>query len=147
MFGMAEPIPLRAPPAAGVRPGPRPRVSVLIPAYNAAATIAEALDSALFQSPPPYEVVVSDDGSRDNLTAALQPFRDHIRVVHGPNSGLAAARNRAAAAATGELFALLDADDAWRQGRVEAFMTAAAARPDLAVLTTDAVESRGGALS
>src|SRR5688572_21929129 len=85
MFGMAEPIPLRAPPAAGVRPGPRPRVSVLIPAYNAAATIAEALDSALVQSPPPYEVVVSDDGSRDNLAAALQPFRDHIRVVHGPN--------------------------------------------------------------
>jgi glycosyltransferase involved in cell wall biosynthesis len=145
---MAEPIRLRAPaPVAGVRPGPRPRVSVLIPAYNAAATIAEALESALVQSPPPHEVVVSDDGSRDNLAAALRPFRHHIRVVHGPNGGLAAARNRAAAAATGELFALLDADDVWRPGRVEAFMTAAAVRPDLAVLTTDAVESRGGAFS
>jgi glycosyltransferase involved in cell wall biosynthesis len=122
-------------------------VSVLIPAYNAAATIADALESALSQSPPPFEVVVSDDGSTDDLATALRPFRSHLRLVREPNGGLAAARNRAAAVAQGELLALLDADDVWLPGRVDALMWAAASRPDLAVLTTDAVESRAGALT
>jgi glycosyltransferase involved in cell wall biosynthesis len=119
-------------------------VSVLVPAYNASATIAEALDSALAQTPPPHEVVVSDDGSQDNLASALKPFANRIRVVRGPNGGLAAARNRAAAVATGDLLALLDADDVWLPGRVQAFRAVAATRPDLSVFTSDAVESRAG---
>jgi glycosyltransferase involved in cell wall biosynthesis len=121
-----------------------PRVSVLVPAYNMATTIGEALDSALAQDPLPHEVIVSDDGSRDDLDRALRPFADRIRLVRGPNGGLAAARNRAAAIATGELLALLDADDVWLPGRVAALTSTAAARPDLAILTTDAVESRDG---
>jgi glycosyltransferase involved in cell wall biosynthesis len=119
-------------------------VSVLVPAYNTATTIGDALESALSQDPPPYEVIVSDDGSLDDLDSALRPFADRVHVVRGPNGGLAAARNRAAAVATGELLALLDADDVWLPGRVAALTAAAAARPDLAVLTTDAVESRAG---
>jgi glycosyltransferase involved in cell wall biosynthesis len=109
-----------------------------------ATTIGEALDSALTQDPTPHEVIVSDDGSRDDLERALRPFANRIRLVRGPNGGLAAARNRAAAVATGELLALLDADDVWLPGRVAALTASAAARPDLAVLTTDAVESRDG---
>lgn len=145
---MGETLPLRAPlAAANVHPGPEPRVSVLLPAYNAAATIGEALESALTQSPPPYEIVVSDDGSTDDLARALAPFLARIRVVRGTNLGLAGARNRAAAVATGDLFALLDADDVWLPGRVRAFISAAASRPDLAVLTTDAVESRAGVVT
>jgi glycosyltransferase involved in cell wall biosynthesis len=145
---MNEPVPLLAPPReVGLLAGSTARVSVLIPAYNAAATIADALESALNQSPPPFEVVVSDDGSTDDLAAALRPFRSHVRVLCEPNGGLAAARNRAAAVAQGELLALLDADDVWLPGRVDALMSAAASRPDLAVLTTDAVESRAGVLT
>jgi glycosyltransferase involved in cell wall biosynthesis len=145
---MSESWRVRAPaPVGDLQTGTRPRVSVLVPAYQAATTIANALDSALTQFPVPYEVIVSDDGSRDDLGGALRPFRKRIRVVRGPNAGLAAARNRAAAAATGELFALLDADDVWLPGRIEAFMAAAAARPDLSIFTTDAVESRGGIVS
>jgi glycosyltransferase involved in cell wall biosynthesis len=87
---------------------------------------------------------VSDDGSGDDLTSALRAFRKHVRLVRGPNAGLAAARNRAANAATGELLALLDADDVWLPGRTDALMNAAAARPDLAILTTDAYESWDG---
>lgn len=136
---------LRAPAApVGLRPGGRPRLSVLIPAYNAAVTIGEALESALRQTPAPCEVVVSDDGSQDDLAAALRPFRSHIRLVRGPNAGLAVARNRAAAVARGDLLALLDADDVWLPGRVDALTAAAASRPDLAVLTTDAVITRDG---
>lgn len=144
-YGEAERGCLRAPAAPpGTRPGPPPRLSVLVPAYDAAQTIGAALDSALTQSPPPFEVVVSDDGSRDDLAGALAPFRDHVRVVAGENRGLATARNRAAVAASGDLLALLDADDVWLPGRTAALTTAAAERPDLSVLTTDAIVVRDG---
>jgi len=138
-------VPLRAPvPRVPAEPARPPDISVLVPAYNAAATIGEALESALTQVPAPFEVVVSDDGSSDDLDRALQPFRGRITVVRGPNGGLAVARNRAADVARGDLLALLDADDIWLPGRVRALRAAAAARPDLSILTTDAVESREG---
>ena len=140
-----EGAPLRAPAArSGTAPGPPPSVSVLVPAYNAAETIGEALESALTQVPAPFEVVVSDDGSEDDLDRVLRPFRTRVTLVRGPNGGLAVARNRAADGARGDLLALLDADDVWLPGRVGALRAAAAARPDLSVLTTDAVESRAG---
>ena len=142
---MAETMLLRAPDAQSwIRPGPAPRVSVLIPVYDAAASIGEALESVLTQQPAPFEVIVSDDGSRDDLDGALRPFIHRINLVRGPNAGLAAARNRAAAAARGDLLALLDADDVWLPERLRAFVDAAAARPDLDVLTTDAVIVRNG---
>jgi hypothetical protein len=137
---------LRAPaaPTAAPPPSPRPTLSVLVPAYDAAATIGEALESALSQRPEPLEVIVSDDGSRDDLDAALAPFATRVRVVRGPNGGLAAARNRAAAVARGDLLGLLDADDVWLPGRVDALTTVAGARPDLAIITTDALVVREG---
>lgn len=142
----AESLPLRAPaPPVGLTPaGPPPRLSVLVPVRDAAATVGEAIESALVQSPPPFEVVVSDDGSTDDLTSALRPFRDRVRVVHGRPAGPATARNRAAAVARGELLGLLDADDVWLPGRARALVGAATRRPDLAVLTTDAVVVRDG---
>jgi glycosyltransferase involved in cell wall biosynthesis len=135
-----------APSSAGSAPGPAPRLSVLIPAYDAADTIGEAVESVLAQSPPPFEVIVSDDGSRDDLAGALAPFGEHVRVVRGRNAGLATARNRAAAVAEGELLGLLDADDVWLPGRAAALVEAARQRPDLAVITTDAVVVRDGVL-
>jgi glycosyltransferase involved in cell wall biosynthesis len=145
---MADAPLLRAPAARpGTHPGPEPRVSVLVPAYNAADTIGESLESALTQRPEPEEVIVSDDGSEDDLGASLAPFGDRVRVVRGPNGGLAVARNRAAEVATGELLCLLDADDVWLPGRVAALKSAAAQRPDLSIITTDAVESRDGVMT
>lgn len=142
---MSETMSLRAPEApAGIRPGPAPRVSVVIPVYNASATIGAALDSVLTQRPAPFEIVVSDDGSGDNLDGALRPFLNRIQLVRGPNTGPEGARNRAAAVASGDLLALLDADDVWLPGRLRALSDAAAARPDLDVLTTDAIIVRNG---
>ncbi|NEM05929.1 glycosyltransferase family 2 protein [Geodermatophilus normandii] len=115
---------------------------MLVPAYNAADTIGDALESALTQRPAPTEVVVSDDGSEDDLGRVLSGFGDRIRVVRGSNGGLATARNRAAAVARGDLLGLLDADDVWLPGRVAALTEAAAARPDLSIVTTDAVVVR-----
>ena len=145
---MPDRPPLRAPVSTDPgRRGPVPRVSVLVPAYNAADTIGESLESAFSQRPAPEEVIVSDDGSEDELSAALAPFASRLRVIRGPNAGLAVARNRAAEVATGELLCLLDADDVWLPGRVAALKDAAARRPDLSILTTDAVESRDGVLT
>jgi glycosyltransferase involved in cell wall biosynthesis len=131
-------------PVGRVEPQPVPSLSVLVPAYNAADTIGEALESALIQRPAPFEVVVSDDGSEDDLDRVLVGFGERVRVVRGPNGGLATARNRAAAVARGELLGLLDADDVWLPGRAAALTSAAAARPDLSIITTDAVVVRDG---
>lgn len=136
---------LRAPAvSSGTELDVAPSISVLIPAYNAAVTIGEAIESVLAQRPPPEQVVVSDDGSEDDLGGALLPFAGHIDVVTGPNEGLAAARNRAAAIARGDLLALVDADDIWLPGRAAALAEAARLRPDLDIITTDAFVSRAG---
>jgi glycosyltransferase involved in cell wall biosynthesis len=119
-------------------------LSVLVPAYNAADTIGEALESVLSQRPAPHEVVVSDDGSEDDLDSVLASFKGRLQVVRGPNRGLATARNRAAEVATGDLLGLLDADDVWLPGRAAALTAVAGERPDLSILTTDAVMVREG---
>lgn len=94
--------------------GPDPRVSVIIPAYNASSHLAETLESVYAQTVTEWEVVVCDDGSSDDTAAIASAFGDRIRVVRNArNEGLAAARNRAIAASRGSLLALLDADDVW----------------------------------
>ena len=74
-----------------IEPGSAPRFSVLVPAYNASATIAEAVESALDQTTSPHEVVVCDDGSTDDLEGALAPFRDTTSTapsIEGRRGGL-----------------------------------------------------------
>ena len=119
-------------------------VSVLVPAYQAAGTIGEALESALAQVPAPLEIIVSDDGSTDDLHAVLRSFGERIRVVHGANAGLATARNRAAAVAHGTFLGLLDADDVWLPGRIRGVLDLATRRPELDIITTDAHVVRNG---
>jgi glycosyltransferase involved in cell wall biosynthesis len=85
-------------------------VSVVMPAYNAAATIGAAVSSVLWQDLP-AELVVVDDGSTDDTAAIAAVHGERVRVVRQDNRGVAAARNAGIAAATGELIALCDADD------------------------------------
>jgi glycosyltransferase involved in cell wall biosynthesis len=93
---------------------PTPQVSVIVPAYNAAAHIAEALESVQAQTVENWEIVVCDDGSSDDTATIAARFGERVRVVSSPhNEGLARARNRAIREARGELLALLDADDRW----------------------------------
>jgi glycosyltransferase involved in cell wall biosynthesis len=129
-----------APPApAPVTAGRRPTLSVIVAAYQAAATIGAALDSAFSQTLPPDEVVVCDDGSTDDLEAALRPYRERIVLIRKQNGGEASAKNAAARAASGDLVVILDADDVFLPERLEAIADMAAARPDLDIFTTDAV--------
>ena len=133
-------LPIIAPPPQGrLEPAGPPSFSVVIPAYQAADTIHEAVESALRQTMPPREVIVVDDGSTDDVATALAPLAGDIQLIRKKNGGAASARNAGVGAATGEFVAFLDADDRFLPGRLEALGTLAAARPDLDILATDAV--------
>jgi glycosyltransferase involved in cell wall biosynthesis len=90
----------------------KPLVSILIPAYNAQATIAYTLRSALAQTWPRKEIIVVDDGSRDETPTILRAFEsENVLVVRQSNQGAAAARNKAYSASSGDFVQWLDADD------------------------------------
>jgi glycosyltransferase involved in cell wall biosynthesis len=129
---------LALPPARAIRPAARPTFSVVIAAYQAADTVGEAVASALAQTFPAYEVIVVDDGSTDDLSRALSPFGESIRLIRKENGGSASARNAGLEAASGDFFAMLDADDVYGPRRLEVLAELAAARPDTDILTTDA---------
>jgi GT2 family glycosyltransferase len=132
-----------APPSARIEPGPAPTFSVIVAAYNVADVIGDALESIQAQTVAPLEVIVCDDGSTDDLARAVEPYRDAIVLRRRPNGGEAAAKNTAAAAATGDFVAILDADDVYFPTRLEALSALAQARPDLDILTTDGFLSVG----
>lgn len=94
-----------------------PRVSVVLPVYNAATTVARAVESVRAQTYADWELVVVDDGSMDGTREILREFARvdaRIRLIERPHAGVAAAANAAAEAARGEFIAQLDADDvAW----------------------------------
>jgi glycosyltransferase involved in cell wall biosynthesis len=126
------------PPGQPLEPGPPPTFSVAIAAYQAEATVGDAVASALAQSHPPLEVVVCDDGSTDGTAAALESFAGRITVVRQENRGEAAAKNAAVSRCAGDFVAFLDADDLYLPGRLEALAELGDVRPDLDVLTTNA---------
>lgn len=97
-----------------------PLVSVIIPAYNAEAYIAEAVDSVLEQDYPNKEVIVIDDGSIDDTVDVLVHYGERIRLLRQTNAGSAVARNKGMAAATGGYIAFLDGDDVWLPGKLTA---------------------------
>jgi glycosyltransferase involved in cell wall biosynthesis len=89
-----------------------PKVSILIPAYNAEKWIKQTLESAVNQTYPNVEIVVVNDGSRDNTLKLLKEFRaPNLRIIDQPNAGGAAARNTALAQARGDYLQWLDHDD------------------------------------
>jgi glycosyltransferase involved in cell wall biosynthesis len=93
-------------------------VSAIIPVYNGAATIAEAVDSALAQAIDGLEVIVVDDGSTDSTRIILEGYGTRIKVVGQSNRGVSAACNAAVGVSSGRYLAFLDADDIWFPGRI-----------------------------
>jgi glycosyltransferase involved in cell wall biosynthesis len=114
----------------------RHTVSVVIPAYNAAGFIGEAVDSVLAQTFPPLEIIVVDDGSTDDTEGALEPYGSKVQFVRQANGGPSAARNRGVRMATGSLVAFLDADDTWLPGKLARQVACLDGRPRVGLVHT-----------
>lgn len=121
-----------------------PTFSVVIPVYQGAETIAEAIESVLAQEPPPLEVIVSNDGSTDPLARTLAPYGDRVTLVDRPHRGVAAARNAGWSAARGDFVLFWDADDVLLPGKLAALGHLGRERPDLDLLCTDLYFEREG---
>ena len=96
-------------------------VSVIIPTYNRAHCIGEAIDSVLMQDPPADEVIVIDDGSTDETADILASYGDRIKVIRQKNAGSGAARTAGLQHAQCEWITFLDSDDVWYPGRLALF--------------------------
>lgn len=94
-----------------------PDVTAIIPAFNAAAFLGEAVESVLRQDGFSIEIIVVNDGSSDG-TAAIAEAMPQVLLINRRNGGSGAARNTGLAAATSPLVAFLDADDLWPDGRL-----------------------------
>lgn len=121
-----------------------PRVSVIIPTFNRAWILAEAVESVLAQIYRDQELIVVDDGSTDGTEALLDPYADHLRVIRQPNRGVSAARNAGIAAAAGDLIAFLDSDDIWLPEKLERQVAFFDAHPDALICQTEEIWVRRG---
>ncbi len=124
-------------PAVPIDDSDLPLVSVVIPSYNSAATLAATLDSVIGQTWPRLEIIVVDDGSTDDTAQVLARYAPRVRGLRQANGGLAAARNAGCAAATGTFIALLDADDLCEPERIGAQAQFMAGRPDVVLSGTE----------
>jgi len=111
-----------------------PLASIVVPAYNAAATIAETLESLLAQTFFDFELIVVDDGSTDATAAVVARFGDHrIRLIRQTNRGLAGAHNTGIAYARGRYIGFCDADDLWVPEKLERHIAHLDANPDVGI--------------
>jgi len=118
---------------------PAPRVTVVIPSYNAEDTIRRALDSAFAQSPYVDEVLVIDDGSDDSTVEIVREYRPSVTLLVEPHRGdPAVPRNIGVERASNELIAFLDADDVWLPGKVGAQIAALGSDSSAGLVCTNA---------
>jgi glycosyltransferase involved in cell wall biosynthesis len=127
---------------------PLPCVSVVIPAYNASAYIAGALDSVFAQIYGDFEVVLVNDGSpdTDDLERELKPYLSRIRYFKQPNRGPSAARNLAIREAQGLYIAFLDADDFWLPQHLATQIERLSQNQELGLVYANALHYRGDTL-
>ena len=111
-----------------------PLVDVVIPVFNRAGPVVEAVDSVLAQDGPTFHVHVTDDGSTDGTADAVQAIVDRdprVTLHRQPNRGVSAARNRAIDACQGRLITFLDSDDLMPEGQLAFQVEHLAGRPDI----------------
>ena len=120
------------------------RVSIVIPTYNRADFVREAIASVLQQDYPDVDLIVVDDGSRDDTAAVVSGFGPAVRYLYQENRGVSAARNRGVASSTGDLIAFLDSDDLWLPSKVSAQVAYFKAHPDMQACHTDEIWIRRG---
>ena len=114
-----------------------PRVSVVIPAYNAAALLGGTLESTLNSIYQDMEIVVVNDGSQDETAGVASSFGHRVRVITQKNAGMSASRNRGIEESDSEFIALLDSDDIWHPEKIKWQLVALESHPDHAYCFTE----------
>lgn len=114
-------------------------VSVIIPCYNQARYLGEALESVLAQTYPFIEVLVINDGSTDDIEGVLKQYRDlpQLQVIHQENQGIASARNTGLTLAQGSSIQFLDADDWLHPEKIARQVAILSANPDVGLVYSD----------
>lgn len=119
------------------------KISIVIPCYNSAATIIEAMDSVVREcvaNPYSWELIVVDDGSKDNSIELIERYistsvhGEYIKLIKQSNGGAAVARNTGIKAAKGELIAFNDSDDRWLPGKLHLQMEYMHQNPETSLL-------------
>ena len=110
------------------------RISVVIPAYNSANSISNAITSCMQQTLAPYEIIVINDASTDNTTDILSSFPNVKLISLTINSGPSKARNTGWDIATGDIVAFLDADDTWKPNKLDEISKVFANNPEIQLL-------------
>ncbi|ETW93651.1 MAG: hypothetical protein ETSY1_38290 [Candidatus Entotheonella factor] len=121
-----------------------PLVSVIIPTFNRAGWLTDAIGSVFGQTYPHLELLVVDDGSTDHTPDVVRAFGDALTYLYDVNRGVSAARNRGVAASRGTLIAFLDSDDVWQPGKVAAQVALFQQQPGVEVCYTDEIWIRHG---
>ena len=117
-----------------------PGVSVVIPAYNYAKFLPFAVESARSQDYPNFEVIVIDDGSKDDTAEVMKQYDAPVRYVYQENAGLSAARNSGIREAKHDFVVFLDADDEFMPGMLRKVMSKfATLEPDFGLVGCDCV--------
>jgi len=120
------------------------KVSVIVPTYNRAHTLARALDSVLAQTLSVREIIVVDDGSTDDTELLIRRDYPRARYLSQPNGGVSRARNLGIAAARGDWIGLLDSDDAWLPKKLEAQCAELRRHPERRLCHTEEIWIRNG---
>jgi glycosyltransferase involved in cell wall biosynthesis len=113
-----------------------PLVSVIIPTYNNASYLEDAIQSVLGQTYPAYEIIVIDDGSTDKTQKVLQPYLEKIKYFYQDNQGVSLARNKGIEIATGEFIAFLDGDDYFLPEKLANQVACFAENPTLGIVNS-----------
>lgn len=121
-----------------------PTVSVIIPTYNRAAIVTEAIDSVLAQTFRDFELIVVDDGSTDDTRDRLIGYSERICLICQENHGVSHARNVGIRAAQGRYIALLDSDDLWLPKKLETQIAVMEAHADIPLCHTEEIWIRRG---
>ena len=117
----------------------KPVVSVIIPCYNTAQYLGEAIASVLYQTFSDFELLIIDDGSTDSTPEIASSFLDdrRVRYIHQDNMGLSAARNKGINLSSGKFIALLDADDVWEPEKLKVQLDVFNNMPQYGLVFTD----------
>jgi len=120
-----------------------PSVTVVLPLYNQAKYVSEALTSLLSQSYQDTEIIVVDDGSSDGGSQVVQAMADsRVRLVRQPNQGVSSARNRGTEMATSDYVAFLDADDRWQPTFLQCCLRFLKDHPSVSTVYTNVTDER-----